>query len=153
MFETNTMVGILEKIGTIAIIIVIIIIALTILLMFIGSKSAAKEAVGSTWQDSMRIGPFTFSWHKYMIKGERLIERKGVWRIQENEVYLYLITDLTVQRNVIQRIFGIGTIILSTRDENDKKIYLRVKDPKKISDELSETVLRYRRQRRELIVR
>ena len=149
----NTVYDFLFKIGVVALIIIIILIGLSILLMVIGSKSAEKDAAGAEWTDTMRVGPFAFKWHRYMIKGERLIERSGVWKVRENEVYLYLVTDITLNRNIIQRIFGIGTIVLTTRDENERKVYLRVKDPKSISEKLSDTVVRYRRKRPEVVVR
>ncbi len=62
---------------------------------------------------------------KYQIKNERLYQETGLISTHYDELLLYRITDLCLQRNLAQKIFGTGTIILYTKADSSKEIHLK----------------------------
>lgn len=69
------------------------------------------------WKDRKR--PFCglpLSFTVYSCDSERLFVKTGIFNIEENEVRLYRVLDLKLTRSFIQRIFGVGTIVISSSD-------------------------------------
>ena len=66
--------------------------------------------------------PFSFT--KYWVKNGRLYIQKGFFNTNYDETLLYRIVDISLSRTLSQKIFGTGTIILTTRADADKKIHL-----------------------------
>ncbi len=77
------------------------------------------------WQDRKHFMWFPFSFTKYQIKNERLYQETGLISTHYDELLLYRITDLCLQRNLTQKIFGTGTIILYTKADSSKEIHLK----------------------------
>jgi len=59
--------------------------------------------------------PFTLT--KYSLSEESLYIQTGLLNLNEDEVKLYRITDLTLKRSFFQRIFGLGTIKCCSADK------------------------------------
>ena len=59
--------------------------------------------------------PWTFT--VYSFDEERLFIDSGILNKRQDEVRLYRIQDLTVTRSLLQRIFGMGTIHVSSKDK------------------------------------
>ena len=75
--------------------------------------------------------PFTFT--KYTVNDEKLIINKGFFRTFEDTCFLYKILDVKLERSLLERMFGIGTIICYTGDVTDKVIkLLHIKNSKEI---------------------
>lgn len=53
---------------------------------------------------------------RYILTDKKLIERKGFLNIKEEKVDLYKIMDISMDLPLTQRIFGCGTIKLSSKD-------------------------------------
>ena len=103
------------------------------------------------WQDRKRILGMPISFTKYLIKNNRLYVSKGLFSTNENEILLYRILDFNLQRTLLDKILGVGTIKLITCDPTDKELYLeKIKKPKEIRDMLSDLV---ERQRKELNIK
>lgn len=62
--------------------------------------------------------PWTFT--VYSFDDERFFIKKGMFNIKEDEIRLYRILDLSLKRNFIQRIFGLGTITVDSSDKSMK---------------------------------
>ncbi len=93
--------------------------------------------------------PFTFT--KYTVNDEKLIINKGLFKTEENTCYLYKVIDVRLQRSLMERMFGLGTIICFTGDVTDKKIELiHVKNSKVINDYILDQSEEMRRKRRTL---
>lgn len=95
------------------------------------------------WSDRKRwllFGlPFTFT--KYTCTSEKFILESGMFSTKEEEVRLYRIMDLTLERTFLQRIFGLGTIICDTVDKSTPKLVIQnVKKAREVKELISEAV-------------
>ena len=69
------------------------------------------------WSDRRRLWcglPWTFT--VYSMTEDRLFIKRGLFNLREDEVRLYRIKDLGLERNMIQRMFGLGTIRVVSSD-------------------------------------
>lgn len=102
------------------------------------------------WKDCKRncLGlPWTFT--KYALTEDRLFVSTGLLKTVENEVRLYRILDLSLTRNLMQRIVGTGTIIVSSADKTLGEFELKnIKNPAEVKEKLSEIVEKNRDQKR-----
>ena len=95
------------------------------------------------WSDRKRwtfLGlPWTFT--KYTCTSEKFIVESGVFSKKEEEIRLYRIMDLTLERSFVQRLFGLGTITCDTVDKSTPKLCIKnVKDSRRIKELISEAV-------------
>lgn len=95
------------------------------------------------WSDRKRwtfLGlPWTFT--KYTCTPEKFIVESGIFSTKEEEIRLYRILDLTLERSFWQRIFGLGTICCDTVDESSPKLVIKnVKKSREVKELLSEAV-------------
>lgn len=82
------------------------------------------------WKDRKRwLGmPITFT--RYALSEDRLFVSEGFLNIQDDEILLYRIRDIDTQRNLWQRIFGVGTVTVVSSDKTMPTLVLKnVKDP------------------------
>lgn len=95
----------------------------------------------TVWKDRKHFMWFPISFTKYKIKNERLYQETGLFNTHYDELLLYRITDLCLKRSLAQKIFGTGTIVLSTKADSDKEVLLKnVKNPKEVKDLISHLV-------------
>ena len=93
--------------------------------------------------------PFTFT--KYTVTEEKLVVNKGFFKLQEDTCYLYKIIDVKLERTLLERMCGLGTIICYTGDVSDKVISLtHIRNSKPINDFILEQSEEMRRKRRTL---
>lgn len=59
--------------------------------------------------------PWTFT--KYSLSKDRIFVEKGLFNYEQNETRLYRILDIQLKINLIQRIFGLGTIKVCSSDK------------------------------------
>ena len=102
------------------------------------------------WKDRKRIIfglPWTFT--KYSFTEERLFIQTGILNLQENECRLYRILDLKLTRSFWQRLFGLGTITVSSSDKNLGNFELKnIKHSKETKELLSRTIEEQRDKKR-----
>ena len=102
------------------------------------------------WQDRKRniFGlPWTFT--KYRLTKEKLYIETGFLNKREEEIRLYRIMDLTLQRPLGQRLFGLGTIHCCTADKSTPEFdILRIKNPSDVKELLSDMVEQQRDEKR-----
>lgn len=70
------------------------------------------------WKDRKRIFfglPWTFT--KYSLSEDRLFISTGFFSVQEDEVRLYRIMDVSLERKLWQRMCGLGTIKCCSADK------------------------------------
>lgn len=85
----------------------------------------------------------------YSFDAERLFIERGVLSKKEDEVRLYRILDISLERSFIQRIFGMGTIKIDSSDKTMKCFELKnIKHPKDVKEQLSQLVEEERQRKR-----
>ncbi len=103
------------------------------------------------WSDRKRLTLFGLPWTftKYICTSEKFLIQSGVFSTKEEEVRLYRILDMTLERSFLQRIFGLGTIVCDTVDKSSPKLVIKnVKNSRKVKDLLSESVEKERVKKR-----
>lgn len=77
--------------------------------------------------------PWTFT--KYELRDNDLTIIKGFLTVRENDCYMYKVSDVEITRTLMQRIFGLSTIICYTSDVTDKTIVMKnIKHGREIKD-------------------
>lgn len=109
-----------------------------------------ENGVEMVWKDRKRnaLGlPWTFT--IYSLSEDRLFVKSGLLRTVENEVRLYRILDLSLSRTLFQKIFGIGTVQVSSADKTLGDFELKnIKRPEEIKELLSNLVEENREKKR-----
>lgn len=91
--------------------------------------------------------PFTFT--KYVIKEDMITVDTGVFTKVENDCYMYKVQDVTLKTSLLERIFGLGTIICYTGDTtNPQLVMAHIKNARAIKDFILEQSEIARRKRR-----
>ncbi len=98
--------------------------------------------------------PWTFT--KYILTEKKLIIEKGFFHQTVNEILLYRVTDMTLDRTLGQRIFGLGTLTVFSHDKTNPNLVIKnIKHTKDFKDALSEAVekdrIRMKMRRNEII--
>ena len=87
------------------------------------------------WKDRKRIIfglPWTFT--KYSLTEDRLFISTGLLSTKEDEVRLYRIMDLSLERKLWQRLFGLGTIKCCSADKTLGDFEIKnIKDSKNVN--------------------
>ena len=100
-----------------------------------------KEKVEYVWKDRKRILGLPLSFTKYSISNQRLYYAKGFFNTTEDELLLYRILDVKLNRSLGDKLVGVGTITLYTADKTNPELKLeRIKKPKQIRDLISKLV-------------
>lgn len=58
--------------------------------------------------------PFTFT--KYYVKEDMITIATGFFKIVENDCYMYKVQDVQLVATLLERLFGLGTIVCHTGD-------------------------------------
>ena len=91
--------------------------------------------------------PWTFT--IYGFSEDRLYIKTGVLNTREDEVRLYRITDIGLERSLWQRIMGMGTIRLYSSDQSMGDFSLvNVKNSEDVKEQLSELIEKERENKR-----
>ena len=92
---------------------------------------AEKEFV---WQDRKRIIfglPWTFT--VYKLTKEKLLIETGIFSKRQEEIRLYRVMDLTLNRPLGQRLWGLGTVHCCTADKSTPEFDIcRIKNPEQV---------------------
>lgn len=101
------------------------------------------------WQDKKRpIFGLPLSFTKYSVTEEKLLINTGFLSKTEEEIRLYRITDFSVKQTLIQRIFKVGNILISSSDNTQGELIIcDVKKPYEIKELLSDMVEKERQKK------
>lgn len=67
--------------------------------------------------------PFTFT--VYNLSDDLITIDSGFFKTEENDCYMYKVTDAKLSRTLFERLFGTGTITCYTGDTTDKVLILK----------------------------
>ncbi len=106
--------------------------------------------VDVVWKDRKRIIfglPWTFT--KYGLSEDRIFVETGLLNLQENEVRLYRIMDVSLERKLWQRMFGLGTITCFSSDKSMGTFQIKnIKKPSEVKELISSYVEEERSRKR-----
>lgn len=94
------------------------------------------------WRDRKRpIFGLPLSFTVYELTEERLFIKTGLLNLNEDEVRLYRILDVSLKQSLGQRIFGVGTIRCCSSDASMKDFdIISVKNPREVKEILSQKI-------------
>ena len=93
------------------------------------------------WYDKKRYMGMPISFTRYSLSSDRLFLSTGFLTIRDEEILLYRIRDLNTKRTLWQRLFGVGTITVSSSDKSMPLLEItNVKDPMYVKELIHENV-------------
>ena len=93
--------------------------------------------------------PWTFT--KYLLKDEILTTSKGFFNTVINDCYMYKIVDVQLEKSLIEKMLGLGTVVCYTSDTTDKVLKIsHVKHAEQIKNFILEKSEKMRMKRRTL---
>lgn len=102
---------------------------------------AKKTVIEYVWQDRKRHLGMPLSFTRYMLSEDRLFLSEGFLNIKDNEILLYRIRDISTSRNLWQRLFGVGNVIVDSSDKTTPQLLLKnIKDPVGVKEMLHKYV-------------
>lgn len=103
------------------------------------------------WSSRKHFMWFPWSFTKYQLSEDRFFVEKGLFSTTFDETQLYRILDVKLKRSFGQKIFGTGTIELTSRDPENPKIYVEnVKNSYDVKEMLVHLVEKARKENRVL---
>ena len=102
-----------------------------------------KEDFEYIWTDKKRpVFGLPISFTRYFLTKEKLITRKGLLSITEDECELYRITDKRLKLPFMQRLFNCGTVYVHVKNDSDTPVkeIKAIKVPRKLMNLLDEYV-------------
>ena len=101
------------------------------------------------WKDRTRYFGMPLSFTRYMLSDDRLFISVGFLNIKDDEILLYRVRDIDTNRNLWQRIFGVGTVTVVSSDKTMPNLVLKnIKDPVMVKELIHKQVEEMKIQRR-----
>ena len=73
------------------------------------------------WKDRKRYFGLPLSFTRYSLSEDRLFISEGFLNIKDDEILLYRVRDIDTRRSLWQRLFGVGTLTVTSSDESVAK--------------------------------
>ena len=101
------------------------------------------------WKDRRRRLGLPLSFTRYSMTEDRFFLETGLFNIRTEEVLLYRVRDISLERKLGQRIFGVGSIRLVSSDKTMPELVIKnVKHPKEVKELLHRQVEQMKTKRR-----
>ena len=108
-----------------------------------GSINVAMDEEPVLWYDRKRVTLFALPWSftQYRLTPSRLIINTGLLNLQEEEIRLYRIKDVSYSQTLGERVGGTGTLRIISTDASVPEIQLHhIKNARKVKDVISQAV-------------
>lgn len=93
------------------------------------------------WKDRKRYLGMPISFTRYALSEDRLFISVGFLNIKDDEILLYRVRDIDTSRNLWQRLFGVGTVVVMSSDKSMPNLVLKnIKDPVHVKEIIHEQV-------------
>ena len=101
------------------------------------------------WKDRKRFLGMPLSFTRYAISEDRLFLSIGFWNIRDEETLLYRVRDISSSRSLWQRLFGVGTVTVTSSDKTTPTIVMKnIKKPMEVKELLHTQVEEMKLRRR-----
>ena len=101
----------------------------------------AFKGIDYKWRDRKRHFGLPLSFTRYALSEDRLFLEVGFFNIKDEEVVLYRIRDISMNRTLWQRMCGVGTVTVLSSDKSAPRIELKnVKKPREVKELLHKLV-------------
>ena len=98
-------------------------------------------AIEHLWKDRKRYLGMPLSFTRYALSEDRLFLSVGFLNIKDDEVLLYRVRDIASTRTLGQRLFGVGTLTVSSADKTTPTLVLKnIKNPLAVKELLHNQV-------------
>lgn len=76
----------------------------------------------------------------YTVEEEKINIRRGLFNISEDDAYMYKIQDVKLTQSLVERLFGLGTVVCYTGDTTDPVLKLvHIKNSKEMKEYILKT--------------
>ena len=115
-----------------------------------GKSNLPVEKHEVKWKDRKRtIFGLPWSFTRYRLTDDKLIVSTGLLSINEEEIRLYRIMDVTLKRSLGERLWGLGTIHICSSDKTTPELDIkRVRQSSDVKEMLSDMVEAARKKNR-----
>lgn len=106
-----------------------------------------KVSTDILWKDRKRILFLGLPWSftRYSVSKDRFFISKGFFSVKDDEVRLYRIMDISLERSFMQRLVGVGTIKVCSGDKTMADFEIKnIKRPRATKELLSDLVEKQR---------
>lgn len=101
----------------------------------------AKTTIEYLWKDRKRILGMPLTFTRYGLSEDRLFLSEGFLNIRDEEILLYRVRDVETKRTIWQRIFGVGTVTVSSADKTMPILVMKnIKNPVEVKEILHKQV-------------
>lgn len=110
---------------------------------------ARKQKVTYIWKDRRRRMGMPLSFTRYALSEDRLFLSVGLLSVKDDDLLLYRVRDISCKRSLWQRIFGMGSITITSSDKTHSTLVLKnVKEPLAVKELLHNQVEEVKMRRR-----
>ena len=89
------------------------------------------------WKDRKRILGMPITFTKYSMSKDRLFLETGLLNMNQEEILLYRVRDISLHISLWQRLFGVGTIIVKSSDQTIPELRIEnIKTPRMIKEQI-----------------
>lgn len=89
------------------------------------------------WNDRKRILGLPITFTRYAMSEDRLFLEKGLLNMDQEEILLYRVRDISLHISLWQRIFGVGSIIIKSSDQTLPELRIEsVKNPREVKEQI-----------------
>lgn len=89
------------------------------------------------WKDRKRILGMPVTFTKYSMSKDRLFLETGLLNMNQEEILLYRVRDISLHISLWQRLFGVGTIIVKSSDQTIPELHIEnIKNPRIVKEQI-----------------
>lgn len=93
------------------------------------------------WKDRKRFLGMPLSFTRYALSEDRLFLSTGFLNLKDEEILLYRVRDISLSRTLGQRLFGVGTVTVTSSDKSNPVLEIKnVKSPATVKELIHEQV-------------
>lgn len=108
-----------------------------------------KNKADMIWYDRKRHLGLPISFTKYYVNGDRFFLETGFFTTHIDEILLYRIRDISVKMTLGQKIFGVGTITITSSDKTHPTLEIKnIKHPRDVKEMFHKNVEEMRDKKR-----